>query len=140
MRIEQVIGAKIAAKRKEHGVSQDELGRQLGELLGKVWSRQAVWAAEQGKRTFTAVELVAFAYVLGVKVEAFMRPPLDIDGITMPSGFELTYLELIEPSTTPGYREALEEADNLAGVLEEATSSVAELKQSLDKTIRKENR
>ncbi|MCX2965592.1 helix-turn-helix domain-containing protein [Gordonia aquimaris] len=92
MKIEEVIGHRIQVLRESlasplgEKVSQTEFGRRLGPLLGKEWSRQAVWMAESGKRAFTAVELVAIAHVLRTPVSSLMLPPGDVEGIDMPTG------------------------------------------------------
>jgi hypothetical protein len=59
------------------GLLQAELGKDLGEYLGKTWPRHAVWAAERGQRAFTAAELRALVEVFhlhGVD-ELFTAPP-----------------------------------------------------------------
>lgn len=92
VKIEEVIGHRIQVLRESlasplgERVSQTEFGRRLGPLLGKEWSRQAVWMAESGKRAFTAVELVAIAHVLRTPVASLMLPPGDLEGIEMPTG------------------------------------------------------
>lgn len=81
MRVEEIVGARINMLREtmtaDDGsrVSQSEFGRRLGLLLGKDWSRQAVWMAESGNRAFTAAELVAIAHVLNVPVGQLFDPP-----------------------------------------------------------------
>lgn len=86
MRIEDVIGRRIAEGRGELKLSQGQLGEQLGQHLGKPWTRQAVSAAEAGDRAFTAAELAAFALVLGCTVEALLEPPADVDAVTLSDG------------------------------------------------------
>ncbi|WP_329276944.1 helix-turn-helix transcriptional regulator [Streptomyces sp. NBC_01451] len=76
MRLEEIIGAHIADRRADEGMSQAELGEALGQHLEKPWSRQAVHAAEKGKRAFTAAELVAIALALDVELSELMEPPL----------------------------------------------------------------
>lgn len=86
MRIEDVIGRWITEGREETGMTQADLGERLGELLGKPWSRQAVSAAEKGRRAFTAAELVALAVALGCSVEDLLEPPVDVQEITLLEG------------------------------------------------------
>lgn len=75
MRLEEIIGVHIAEHRAEAGMSQAELGEALSRHLEKPWSRQAVHAAEKGKRAFTAAELVAIALALDVELPELMAPP-----------------------------------------------------------------
>lgn len=89
MKIEEVIGHRIAAVREINDVTQQQLAEEVGELLGKKWSRQAVWSAEKGTRSFTAVELVAFAYALGVPVDRLLMPPHNVAAIDLPGGKQL---------------------------------------------------
>jgi transcriptional regulator with XRE-family HTH domain len=113
VQLEQVIGRRIAEYRRvldrerreggEGGLSQEELGRRLGDHLAnkdgsrKEWAKQAVWQAERGERAFTAVELVAFALVLGVTLEDLLRPIEDPDEeIEMPSGKWVEWSQLFK--------------------------------------------
>ena len=86
MRIEELIGQRIRERREELEMSQAELGRLLGRLLDKEWSRQTVSAAEQGKRAFTSAEMVAISHVLRTTVSQLFTPPAKVTEITMPSG------------------------------------------------------
>lgn len=113
MKVEEVVGRRIREARELRGMSQPELGEYLAPLLGKPLPRQAVYAAEQGRRQFTAAELVAFAYVLGVSVQDLFRLPLDLDGFEMPSGSALTREDLRQANA--GGRDSREQ--ELAAVL-----------------------
>lgn len=86
MRIEEGIGQRIRERRDQLEMSQAELGRLLGPLLDKEWSRQTVSAAEQGKRAFTSAEMVAISHVLRTTVSQLFTPPAKAGEITMPSG------------------------------------------------------
>lgn len=81
-----MIGGWIAEGREQTGMTQVELGERLGELLGKPWPKQAVSAAENGRRAFTAAELVAFAVALGCNVETLLEPPADVATVTLSDG------------------------------------------------------
>lgn len=83
MRIEDVVGYWITQGREQSGKKQAELGAELGEYLDKPWPRQAVSAAEKGRRAFTAAELVAWAFVLGCTVESLLQPPPGVDKIEL---------------------------------------------------------
>jgi transcriptional regulator with XRE-family HTH domain len=76
VKLEEVIGDRIAVVRTERGMSQAELGAALAEHLDRPWSRQAVYTAEKGKRAFTAAELVALALVLEIEVPELMTPDI----------------------------------------------------------------
>lgn len=86
MQIEEIIGSRIATAREQNGITQGELGKRVGEWLGQDWSRQAVWAAEKGKRSFTAVELITLASALNVAPDYLLTPPVKVREIHMPSG------------------------------------------------------
>lgn len=83
MRIEDVIGHRITVARAATGMKQEQIGEKLGAHLGKAWPRQAVSAAEKGRRAFTAAELVAFAMVLGCTIESLLEPPADVQQIEL---------------------------------------------------------
>jgi transcriptional regulator with XRE-family HTH domain len=64
MSVESDIGARITARREAAGMTQAALGDLIGDTLGKAWPRQAVSAAEKGRRSFTAAEMIALAAAL----------------------------------------------------------------------------
>lgn len=74
MRLEDAIGWNVARLREAAGLSQAQLGEALGAYLGKPWSRQAVSAAEKGRRAFTAAELVSLALVLKASLDHLLLP------------------------------------------------------------------
>lgn len=140
VKIEQVIGERIAQVREENAWTQDEVGRRLGEVLGKSWSRQAVWNAERGQRVFTARELIALQLVFGVTVETLMRPFRDTDQIELP-GVTIEWADLIEPSlpdTRAGValHEAQTQVADVVHLLADLSESVAALGGHLDQAIR----
>lgn len=100
-RVEEFVGQRVRDHREQLGITQEELGRRLEPLLGKPWPRQAVWAAEQGKRAFTAAELVALASVLDTQPARLVTPPLTVDEVEMPSGETLPASSLTPPAKMP---------------------------------------
>lgn len=70
--IEQAVGQNVASFRKRKGWNQAELGKALEDALGKPWQRQSVWAAENGKRSFSSVDLIGLASALGVTVQELL--------------------------------------------------------------------
>jgi transcriptional regulator with XRE-family HTH domain len=86
MRVEELVGQRIATLRDRAGMSQAQLGEHLGKLLDKPWPRQTVSVAEQGGRKLTAVELFAIAQVLDVHPGQFFVPPPELDAVELPSG------------------------------------------------------
>ncbi|WP_046503090.1 helix-turn-helix transcriptional regulator [Streptomyces odonnellii] len=70
MKVEEVIGRNLLRIREERGLSQAELGQAVEPHLGRPWSRQAVSAAEKGRRSFTAADLLALARILNTSVPA----------------------------------------------------------------------
>jgi transcriptional regulator with XRE-family HTH domain len=73
MRVEEAIGRQVARLRAQRQLSLADLGEALGRYLGKPWSRQAVYQAERGQRSFTAAELTALALTLDTSVQALFR-------------------------------------------------------------------
>jgi transcriptional regulator with XRE-family HTH domain len=84
VRVEELVGRRIREARERSGMSQQELGQWLGPLLGRELPRQAVSLAEQGKRQFSAVELVAFAFVVGCDVGSLFTPPPEVESLELP--------------------------------------------------------
>lgn len=137
MRVEELVGRHIGAEREAQHMTQEELGRRLGPLLGRAWSRQAVSAAEKGSRQFTAAELVAIAYALGTNVGRLLTPPVASDDISLP-GASISPSDMrsaaMEYSRTENTAAAMAETigrivDQLATILEtgSATAQTAEL-------------
>lgn len=83
MKIEQAVGANIRKFREERKMSQAALGEALGPLLGRQWERQAVSAAEGGKRSFTAAELYALGLALKVRPEWLLTLPAGVDAVEL---------------------------------------------------------
>lgn len=71
VKIEEVIGRNLLRIRERRNLSQSDLGQAIEQHLGKPWSRQAVSAAEKGRRSFTAADLMALARVLDVTMPEF---------------------------------------------------------------------
>lgn len=94
MRVEEVVGLRVKQARERVGITQEQLGEWLEPLLGRPWARQSVSVAEQGKRAFTAAELVAIAYVVGVSPHSLMQMPPGVDAVEMPSGSFLSREDL----------------------------------------------
>lgn len=138
MRLEEVIGARIAEVRAEHGLSQAELGAALEEHLDKPWSRQAVHTAEKGKRAFTAAELVALALVLKVEVPELMSPGLQEKNeiIELPrggiTGKQLAGLVAPEAPEAWERRASMEMVANITPMLGGVIQTLQVLKVSLD--------
>src|SRR3954452_11836691 len=86
MKPEEMVGQRILEIRERLGMTQQQLGELLGELLGKPWPRQTVSAAEKGKRAFTAAELVALAIVLRTQANRLLLAPMELEQLEMPGG------------------------------------------------------
>jgi hypothetical protein len=86
------------------GLLQAELGKDLGEYLGKTWPRHAVWAAERGQRAFTAAELRALVEVFHLHgVDELFTPPLGVDTVELGGGKPLGYTAR-DTGSTPATR------------------------------------
>jgi DNA-binding XRE family transcriptional regulator len=108
VRLEEVVGQRIRDVRARNGMGQADLGRALAPLLGRPWSRQAVFAAEKGARDFKIAELVAIARVLRTTVSQLVLPGPDVTGsrqerqaVVFPSGQAITAMELIDAVLSP---------------------------------------
>jgi transcriptional regulator with XRE-family HTH domain len=87
VRAEEFVGQKVRKYRQALGVTQDELGRRVGDRLGKRWPRQVVCNAEKGDRSLGAAEIVALAEALMVDVAALVEPDAgQVWQIEMPGG------------------------------------------------------
>ena len=118
MTVEEYVGQRIRERREELEMSAVEFGSRLGNLLGKPWPRQAVSAAELGKRSLGAAELVAIAQVLRTSPTYLLTPPAGVGEITMPSGVAV-HRDLLFALVTTGPRDDLNlaAAEYTAGLL-----------------------
>lgn len=141
LRYEEAIGARVAAAREAAGITQGELGKRVAEWLGGELSRQAVWAAERGKRSFTAVELVTLARALNVAPDWLMTPPLEVTDVEMPTDKKISANGLFE-ATLPTEEKAevhhdmLQTLSDLARQNEEQHNLIADLALQLDELTR----
>ena len=109
VRIGEVIGERVRAARDDLGWTQTELGKRIGARLGqRAWSRQIVSAAEQGKRAYTAAELLAFASELDVSITHLLTPPLGVEAVEVAPGVSehpATILKAVLPQRISGAAE-----------------------------------
>lgn len=76
--VAEVIGKNVKRLRTEQGLTAPEVGRLLGDVLGKVWARQTVYQVEAGDRAMAAEEVAAFAQVLDCPVADLLAVPDDV--------------------------------------------------------------
>lgn len=110
MKPEQVIGRQIRAIREGQGMTQEDLGLRLGNLLARPWPRQAVSGAERGERAFTGAELLAIAHVLQTWIGALLMPPIEVEQVEMPSGAALARADVERTAFDPETRNVLPDA------------------------------
>jgi transcriptional regulator with XRE-family HTH domain len=87
VRIEEVVGTRIRSVREHEGMSQEQLGRELGRYLGKPWPNQQVSVAEDGGRKFSALEIFALCMVLKRPASYFFTPNPD-DVVEVPGSVQ----------------------------------------------------
>ena len=93
--VEQIIGARVAHLRAEHGLTQVELGQRLEPYTGLAWSRQNVRNAEVGKRGWSANDVLAVACVFGVSIAELFTPlPGQRGGVVTAGGAVVSAAEL----------------------------------------------
>jgi hypothetical protein len=95
----KVVGQRIKQARSEMPVilddgqmvplDQERLGKMLGRYLDRSWTKQAVSAAETGRRVIDVTELLAFSLILAKPVPWFFVPFDPADEIEMPSGIKI---------------------------------------------------
>jgi len=127
-----MVGHRMRDRREGEQMTQEQLGRKLGELLGKAWSRQTVSAAEQGKRAFTAAELVAIAHALGTSVGRLLTPPPGVGSVVLPGGAEVSRADLVAAvlpllSAERAFGETYDTVGRLAQHLDQVTKGAVSL-------------
>jgi transcriptional regulator with XRE-family HTH domain len=88
MRIERVIGQRVAQARKEQGqkVTQMDVAVRMNALIGGSWSPAGVSKVENGHRRITAEELYALSVILNRPVEWFFELPKGERTVEFPGG------------------------------------------------------
>jgi transcriptional regulator with XRE-family HTH domain len=99
--LDALIGERVKKYRTKIGISQAALGGRLEAELGAPWTRQTVWEAETGKRSFKVVELIALARVVRQPVHFFVIPG-DGQMIDWPGDAALTAADLKDLFRTQG--------------------------------------
>lgn len=59
-----VVGSRLADRRKDQGLTQDEVARKLRSLAGLDWTRAVIAAIETGRRELTVPELALLLAIL----------------------------------------------------------------------------
>lgn len=127
MEPQQLVGRRLAEIRESRGMSQADLGQELGKLLKRPWPRQTVSAAEKGERAFTATELLALAWILETPVEQFLIAPSDVRAIVMPSGMTIdaeSMRRAVRPAVESEWDDLLSAADRLNTAVRDAAGNV----------------
>lgn len=130
MKVEELVGRRVREMRELRGMTQEQLGAAIGELLGKPWPRQTVSAAEGGRRAFTAVELVAIARALSFYVGALFTPSWDMGApaieLSPGSSFELSEIHpvLIERMDVQVVRALIHEVKRNLDIMERASKTI----------------
>jgi 8-oxo-dGTP pyrophosphatase MutT (NUDIX family) len=86
VRVEEIIGQRTRERRTALELTQEAAADRVSAHLNREWTRQAWSAAEKGKRSFTASELVAIAHALGTTVAWLMSPPEGVEDIELGDG------------------------------------------------------
>jgi 8-oxo-dGTP diphosphatase len=132
VRIEEIVGQRMLERRTALKLTQETLAERITGYLNREWTRQAVSAAEKGKRSFTAAEMVAIAHTTGTTVAWLMSPPEGIEGVELGDGAYLPVHMLISaliPHITGGQSltgvlDAMYQLQLRADDLKQATGSI----------------
>lgn len=124
LEVRKVVAKRMREARERAGQTQQELGESLEPLLGKRWTRQSVSAAEQGDRAFTAIDIVAIAYVTGVSPAYLLDLPPEADGLTLPTGGTLSREDLRQAAATGGHSAGVSALESALADLIRSTDEV----------------
>lgn len=142
VRVEEVVGRRIREIRERQEMTQGQLGQEVGRLLGRPWPRQTVSLAEQGRRAFTAAELVAIARALQVYVGHLFTPSLHVSesvielspGVVLDS--QKVMEALFEGMDVAESREALKALIESARIIGESVLTMGERASNVDANAR----
>ncbi|KJQ53719.1 helix-turn-helix domain-containing protein [Microbacterium sp. SA39] len=136
--IQEVVGRNVRHVRSARdGLSQVELGARVADRLGvAAWSSATMSAAENGRREFTAAEIVALAVELGVLPGALLLIPEDIEAVVIGGkrgrGNEVMGGTVVARDAVQPIPHETEGVDRLAQLAADAVSRADALTESLD--------
>jgi transcriptional regulator with XRE-family HTH domain len=84
--LNELIGERMRYYRTKLEISQAEMGKRIGGELGLAWTRQTVWEAETGRRSFRVEDLIALARVVDKPARLFLQPATASATVDWPSG------------------------------------------------------
>lgn len=99
--VPRVIGHNIRVKRESMGISQAELGQRIGHYSGSAWTRQQVFNAEKGSRSFTASEVAVVSLATGLVPALLFQPPPEALAIELAEGHNVSAGWLSGPVDLP---------------------------------------
>lgn len=128
-------------------MTQAQLGELLEPWLGRAWVKQAVSQAEQGRREFTAAELLALAAVLQQPLGYFFATPPGAEqfalefpgGVSVPieTVLAIVYgLEGTEPLSEQAQMMVLRIAGEVRSTLDKITENVGHAERGADLLVR----
>ena len=130
MRVEDLIGDNVRERRERIGMTQEEFGKTVETYLGRSWTRQAVSAAENGRRDWRAEDLIAAALVLRISPTYLLQPKLN-DVLELP-GKAVSFDDMISQTITKDSSRlaaARDSVDLLRRVLDEVADQVENARQ-----------
>jgi len=97
----RVIGHNVRIRRERLGLSQAELGQQIGHYTGSPWTRQQVFNAEKGGRSFTATEVAGVSLATGLVPALLFQPPPEAVIVELAEGHNVDSGWLSGPADLP---------------------------------------
>ena len=129
MRLEKHIGERVRIARENAGLTLEALGSRMEQYVGRPWTAQAVWQAENGKRDFKAAHIVALALALDAPLAYLFAPPTDGALTIGERGVDRPY-ELTRAQTDQLFR-VTGHVDGVAEAMYEALVSIQKLRRDL---------
>jgi transcriptional regulator with XRE-family HTH domain len=138
----ELVGRNVRRAREQRGLTQEAVGQSLKGSLGKPWPKQAVSAAEKGRRTLTVEELLALSDVLGESVISLLSPSSPKEVITLTSGKQISGADLLGQLVPGGWERRIPPpdevpmlamfSDGIEKIVQGASPALALLNESFD--------
>jgi transcriptional regulator with XRE-family HTH domain len=109
----ELVGRNLRRAREHRGLTQEAVGQSLKRPLGKPWPKQAVSAAEKGRRALTVEELLALSDVLGESVISLLSPSSPQEAIELTSGKQISGADLLGQLVPGGWERRIPPPDEV---------------------------
>lgn len=134
MKPRDLVARSVKRLRMERGWNQDELGAHVADYVEYPWTRQTVSDAENGRRAFTAEDVIALALTFDVPISALFQVETMHEQIELGSRKNKRVIQASEIAAPFSYPRLMEGEDRklLEGLLRQVSAGLERAHKGLD--------